>query len=170
MARRSNYEKFPFVQVSDRDADCQLGWAAVAKQLDIAASRNRSILCVECYPGAKLQEIETGLVSELNPRLVIRAESCLKSPAELDAMLAPYLGGDDPVFGRMNGVTLQDFLDPRKVADAQKLIQASFAEDGRILVLGTGAALIAERFDLLVYADMARWELTLRQRRGEAAC
>jgi hypothetical protein len=41
------------------------------------------------------------------------------------------------------------------------------AGDGRILVLGTGAALIAEHFDLLVYADMARWELTLRQRRGE---
>lgn len=167
MARRSNYEKFPFVEVSDRDADCQLGWVAVAKQLDIAASRNRSILCVECYPGAKVQEIETGLVSELKPHLVIRAESCLKSPAELDAMLGPYLGGDDPVFGRMSGMTLQDFLEPRKVAEARKLIRTSAAEDGRILVLGTGAALIAERSDLLVYADMARWELTLRQRRGE---
>ena len=167
MARRSNYDKFPSVQISDRDEDCQVGWAEVAKQLNITAPRKRSILCVECYPGAKLQEIESGLVSQLNPRLVIRAEFCLKSPQELDAMLAPYLGGDDPVFGRMNGVTLQDFLDPRKVADARKLIRTSAAEDGRILVIGTGAALIAERFDLLVYSDMARWELTLRQRRGE---
>jgi len=41
------------------------------------------------------------------------------------------------------------------------------AQDGTILVLGTGAALIVERYDLLIYADLARWELTLRQRRGE---
>src|SRR5258708_38099938 len=67
----------------------------------------------------------------------------------------------------MNGVTLRDFLDLQKVDDARNLIHASAAEDGRILVLGTGAALIAEHFDLLVYADLARWELTLRQRRRE---
>ncbi len=99
---------------------------------------------------------------------MVRVESCLKSAQELDAMLAPYLGGNDPVFGRMSGVTLQDFLDPRKVAEARELIRANTAENGRILVLGTGAALIAERFDLLVYADLTRWELTLRQRRGQA--
>src|ERR1700675_675680 len=167
MPRRSNYDKFPFVQVTDREADCQVGWAAVAQQLDAALTGKRSILCVECYPGANLDEIERGLAPQLRPRLVVRVESCLKSPQELDAMLKPYLGGSDPVFGRMNGVTLQEFLDPRKVADVRKLIRASASGDGRILVVGTGAALIAERFDLLVYADLARWELTLRQRRGE---
>ena len=167
MPRRSNYDKFPFVQVTDREADCQVGWAAVAQQLDAALTGKRSILCVECYPGANLDEIERGLAPQLRPRLVVRVESCLKSPQELDAMLKPYLGGSDPVFGRMNGVTLQEFLDPRKVADVRKLIRASASGDGRILVVGMGAALIAERFDLLVYADLARWELTLRQRRGE---
>ncbi len=167
MARRSNYDKFPFVAVSEREADCHVGWAAVARQLDAALSGKRSILCVEGYPGAHLDEIERGFASHLKPRLVVRVESCLKSAQELDAMLAPYLGGNDPVFGRMSGVTLQDFLDPRKVAEARELIRANTAENGRILVLGTGAALIAERFDLLVYADLTRWELTLRQRRGE---
>jgi hypothetical protein len=167
MARRSNYDKFPFVQVSEREEDCQMGWAAVARRLDVALSGKRSVLCVECYPGANLDQLESGLVSHIKPRLVVRAESCLKSPQELGAMLASYLGGSEPVFGRMNGVALQDFLDPRKVADTRKLIRDSASEDGRILVLGTGAALIAKRFDLLVYADLARWELTLRQRRGE---
>lgn len=167
MARRSNYDKFPIVQVSEREEDCQVGWAAVARQLDSVLSGKRSVLCVECYPGANLDEIERGLASCLKPRLVIRAESCLKSTQELDAMFAPYLGGNDSVFGRMNGVTLGDFLDPRKVAEAQKSIQANAGEAGRIVVLGTGAALIAERCDLLIYADLARWELTLRQRRGE---
>src|SRR5258707_2338903 len=167
MARRSNYDKFPFGPVTDREEDCQVGWAAVARQLDVALTGKRSILCVECYPGTNLGEVESGLAFALKPRIVVRAESCLKSPGELDSTLATYLGGDDPVFGRMNGVTLRDFLDPQKVADARKRIHASAAEDGRMLVFGTGAALIAEHFDLLVYADLARWELTLRQRRRE---
>src|ERR1700688_1142445 len=105
MARRSNYDKFPFVQVTDRDADCQIGWPEIARNLDAALPGKRAILCVECYPGANLDEIEGGLAARFGPRLVVRAESCLKSTQELDAMLAPYLGGDDPVFGRMNGVT-----------------------------------------------------------------
>src|SRR5260221_688476 len=167
MPRRSNYDKFPFVRVSDSDADCIPGWVAIAKRLDADLAGKSSVVCVECYPGASEAEIERGLASVLQPRLVIRAEDCLKNSQELDAMLAPYLGGSDPVFGRMNGVTLQDFLDPRKVADARQSIRATALEGGRILVLGTGAALIAERIDLLVYANMARWELTLRQRRGE---
>ena len=167
MPRRSNYDKFPFLPVTDRDEDCQVGWAAIARQLDVALTGKRSILCAECYPGANLDELEGGLASALKPRIVVRAESCLKSPGELDSMLAPYLGGDDPVFGRMNGVTLRDFLDLQKVDDARNLIHASAAEDGRMLVFGTGAALIAEHCDLLVYADLARWELTLRQRRGQ---
>jgi hypothetical protein len=165
MPRRPNYDKFPFVQVTDRDVDCQIGWAEVAQKLGAASPGKRSVLCVECYPGADLDEIERGLAAGLAPQLVVRAESCLKSAQQLDAMLAPYLGGGDPVFGRMNSVTLQDFLDPGKVAGARKLIGAS-SGDGRILVIGTGAALIAEHYDLLVYADLARWELTQRQRRG----
>ena len=167
MPRRSNYDKFPFVRVSDSDADCIPGWEAIAKRLDAALVGKSSVVCVECYPGANLDEIERGLHSVLQPKLVVRAGDCLKSSQQLDAMLAPYLGGNDPVFGRMNGVTLQDFLDPRKVAEARQSVRAASAEKGRILVLGIGAALIAERIDLLVYADMARWELTLRQRRGE---
>ena len=167
MPRRSNYDKFPFVMVTERDADCQVGWADVARHLAVSLTGNRSILCVECYPGADLNEIESGLVPQLKPRLVVRAESCLKGPQELDSMLARYLGGNDPVFGRMNGVTLWDFLDPRKLEDTRELIRGNVATGGCILIIGTGAALIAEQFDLLVYADMARWELTLRQRRGE---
>lgn len=167
MPRRSNYDKFPFVRVSDSDADCTLGWEAIAKKIEAAPTGQSSIVCVECYPGANLEEIERGLASVVQPRLVVRAEACLKSSEELDTMLAPYLGGSDPVFGRMNSVTLQDFLDPRKVTEARQSIRTTAAGEGRIFVLGTGAALIAERFDLLVYADMARWELTLRQRRGE---
>lgn len=34
-------------------------------------------------------------------------------------------------------------------------------------MVGTGAALVAREPDILVYADMARWEIQRRQRRNE---
>jgi hypothetical protein len=166
MPRRTNYDKFPFVQVTESDADCTISWPSIAAQIAAGASDKRSILCLECYPGVSLQEIENAVVSHLKPKLVVHAEQCLKTSPELDAMLASFLGGDDPVFGRMNGLTLQDFLDPRKVAATRESIRTQ-PDEGAVLILGTGASLIAERYDLLVYADLARWELTLRQRRGE---
>ncbi|MES2696347.1 MAG: class I mannose-6-phosphate isomerase, partial [Verrucomicrobiota bacterium] len=40
--------------------------------------------------------------------------------------------------------------------------------EGLVLVYGTGAALVGP-YDILVYADMARWEIQLRYRRGDIA-
>ena len=167
MPRKSNYDKSPFVQVTGSDAGCFAGWMEISGKLAATMGSDRAILCVECYPGADLAEIEQGLLAYLKPAFVIRTATCFKSEEQLDALLQPYLGGDDPVFGRMNGVMLQDFLDAEKVNAVRKTIQACDSRKGIILVVGTAASLVAERYDLLVYADLARWELTLRQRRGE---
>jgi len=78
-------------------------------------------------------------------------------------MLAPFLT-DDPVFGRMNGLRIEDFLDSDKRARVRGQIDKT---QGRVAVLGTGAALLAPRADVLVYADLARWEIQQRQRRNE---
>jgi mannose-6-phosphate isomerase class I len=78
-------------------------------------------------------------------------------------MLAPFLT-DDPVFGRMNGLRIEDFLDSDKRARVRGQIDKT---QGRVALLGTGAALLAPRADVLVYADLARWEIQQRQRRNE---
>lgn len=163
MARQSNYDKFPFVLAGPSSA-CQVGWAAIVQALRAMAGSGPLILCVECYPGAFVDEIERVLAEGLQPACVIRAESLYKSARQVDCMLADYLG-DDPVFGRMNGVVVEDFFDPARLQAAQASIAAH--RDGLLLVIGTGAAMVASGFDLLVYADMARWEIQLRQRRGE---
>ncbi len=48
----------------------------------------------------------------LRPALVVRTRDFLKSPAEIDAMVSHDLT-DDPVFGRMNGLTIEDFAGSR---------------------------------------------------------
>jgi mannose-6-phosphate isomerase class I len=107
--------------------------------------------------------LERSISIAFQPSQVFRASDVLKSSADIEEMLAPFLT-DDPVFGRMNGLRIEDFLDSDKLARARNQINKA---QGRVLVLGTGAALLGARVDVLVYADLARWEIQQRQRRNE---
>jgi len=156
----STYDKRPTIPISSSAAECAVGWHSVAERLGNSRPR---ILCVECYPGVGVEEVERALSAALAPRQVYRADECLKPAAEIDRMLSPILT-DDPVFGRMNGLRIEDFMDPARLAPAREKIGCS---EGLTLVVGTGAALVAPQADVLVYADLARWEIQQRQRRNE---
>ena len=165
MTRRSNYDKFPTVAVRSSASGCQIGWAAILERLREAAPAGSScVLCVECYPGVFLQEVERALTEGLRPATVIATRTLLKAPEKIEQLVRPYLG-DDPVFGRMNGVVLEDFFDPRILASARRSAQQR--NQGTTLIVGTGAALVDPQPDILVYADLARWEIQRRQRGGE---
>ncbi|MGH9445496.1 MAG: class I mannose-6-phosphate isomerase, partial [Terriglobia bacterium] len=159
---RSTYDKTPAVPISGSPADCAVGWPGVLQRL---AKETHRILCLECYPGVFVEEVERAISSALRPSKVFRACECMKTAGELEAFLSPYLT-DDPVFGRMNGVEVADFFDPCKLRAARD--QITNGQDST-LVIGTGASLLAPDADVLVYADMARWEIQTRQRRNEIA-
>jgi mannose-6-phosphate isomerase class I len=91
---------------------------------------------------------------------LISAERALKSTGDLADLVAPWLG-DDPVFGRMKQWELSSFFDPAKTAQLRREIETA---QGTVLVYGTGAAYIAERWNMLLYCDVARWEIQQRQR------
>jgi len=164
MQRHSNYDKFPVVEVRPTAQECSVGWAGIVETLKSAIRGARAVVGVELYPGVLDREVEEALAAGLKPAAVISTSKLLKPVNEIDTMLAPYLG-DDPVFGRMNGIVLEDFFDARRLAEARTRAQQH--RDGLLLVIGTGAALIVPEPDLLVYADMARWEIQRRQRQGE---
>lgn len=160
MRPSSTYDKNPILPISSSATECAVGWNTVVERL---AKSNPRILCVECYPGVHAAEVERALCGALAPRQVFRADDCLKPPGELDRTLSPFLT-EDPVFGRMNGLRIEDFMDPAKLALAREKIGRS---QDQALVIGTGAALLAPQADVLVYADLARWEIQQRQRRNE---
>jgi mannose-6-phosphate isomerase class I len=159
MTRQSNYDKFPFIPVSSSD-DCDAGWGSIAAKL-----AGRRVVCVECYPGAQSAQILRELADRMKPLAVFKAADAYKPPHAIRAMLAPRLG-DDPVFGRMNRLVIEDWFDAAALRQMRGQIEAASAR-GSVLVVGTGAALLVERPDLLVFADMARWEIQLRFRRLE---
>lgn len=159
----SNYDKHPVVLVAGSRDNCEVGWRAIGRRLKEAGRPGRFVICVECYPGSFEKEIEKQLADVLQPQLVLRAEECYLPESAILSLCARDLG-DDPVFAFMGKYELSEFLDERKLAEQRvRLSKAS----GLVLVIGTGATLLAETWDLLVYCDMARWEIQRRQRAGE---
>jgi len=160
-----NYDLHPDVSVpSSYAGDCWPGWELIFDQLNQSMNGNRTVLAVECYPGVFDDDLRERLSKVLRPEYVIDTKTLFRTPEEIDDLVAPDLGGDDPVFGYLTRLNMTDFLDPQRVNAAMATMAKQTS--GRILIVGPGAALLGD-VDILIYADMPRWEGQLRQRRGE---
>ncbi|HXP62600.1 MAG TPA: class I mannose-6-phosphate isomerase [Dongiaceae bacterium] len=157
------------VEVPGGREACVAGWDAIGERLRRAvASLNRAkaVLTVECYPGVGETQVLAELRDRLHPVLALEARAAMLPPKKIDALAAPFLGGDDPVFGFLCGLTLPQFFDDDRLAKNRAAIEQ--VKSGLVLVAGCGARLIAPG-DILVFADLARWEAQNRFRRNEAS-
>jgi mannose-6-phosphate isomerase class I len=161
---KSNYDKYPCTPVSTSAANCWVEWRNIIDRLRPSSVESRCTLAVECYPGTFEGSIKDVLVEGLRPTEVVYTPDLLKTPNCVEKMLAPLLG-DDPVFGRMNDLGLEAFFEETKLNEARQKV-ASWRE-GFLIVVGVGAAIVSPEADVLVYADLARWEIQARQRRNE---
>ncbi len=164
--RRSNYDKFPYVEVNGKVSEgiyaCE-GWEAIGKELRQAVSgKDRAVVCVDLYHGVWEVDVLEALKTVVKPDAVFCTAEANKSTEDIQAMLA-YNTTDDRVFGILSHHTIDAYFDMDKVAAMKQRIAEA---KGLILVYGIGAALCCEP-DLLVYADMARWEIQLRMRTGK---
>lgn len=156
-ATTSSYDKSPVVPAGDA-ADVVVGVFPVAAAVRATGAR---VVAVDCYPGVRPQDVAR-VVDRLDADLVLDVATAYLPAQDLEALAQPELT-DDPVFGRLSGLQLADFFDPA----ALEALRAQVREcTGRVVVTGTGAALVCTA-DLLVYADLARWEIQQRQRRGD---
>ncbi len=165
--RQSNYDKFPFVAVRGADDACVAGWPAIGRRLrEVIQTRagHKTVLVVELYPGVDEAAVREALERELKPAVTVRAAEAVKSEDEINHLCEPFLGGDDPVFGFLCGLTLPEFFNSETVGHLRAT--AERVQEGLVLVIGVGARLIADG-DVLVYADLARWEIQQGQRRKE---
>lgn len=167
--RPPNYDRFPSVAVPQAfTSHCWRGWPAVSRQLRTSIEGNspRRLVAVETYPGVIESEICTQLATHFPGARIFDTAAAFKPAGEIDALVAPYLGGGDPVFGRICDLRLDQLLDADNLGALRVKIEEAA---GIVFIVGPAAALVIERPDLLVYADMPRWEGQLRQRRNEAS-
>lgn len=162
--KQAAYNKFPEVQVAEYAGHAWQGWEAIAQAVKSTLSQSRkTVLVIDCYPGVRLDELRQQLIDELCPARVINVEEARHSEQHLHDLLAGNLT-DDRVFGVLSCHQLIEFFDAEKLAQMQHEIEEMDA--GLAVVYGSGAALV-HKGDVLVYADLARWEIQQRFRSGE---
>src|SRR5579859_2057491 len=163
MQRETNYDKFPIFRVNPCGSDSWEGWPRILERLGAFAASEPCSISFECYPGIFEEALVTTLAEGLRPSCLILTSDLFKNPSEIELLVSSVLG-DDPVFGRMNSLEIVDFFDTGKLASARE--QVKNWKQGLLVIVGTGASLLSEEPNLLVYADLARWEIQQRQRRN----
>src|SRR5690242_6972471 len=160
MSRISEYDKFPVIPVRSAKNCVWQGWSSIVEQIRGQISMGARRLAIECYPGVFEDEISSAFSEALMPVHVVRVRDGYKAPHDIEVMTSRDLT-DDPVFGRMNGLVVKDFVDPVRI---ESLRQQLRNPDGVTVVIGTGTSLIEPNPDILIYADLPRWEIQQRQR------
>jgi mannose-6-phosphate isomerase class I len=160
----TNFEKRPFYPASNLSSDCFVGWDAIRGRIGAALREGARTVAVECYPGVCEPALAGELARLLPAGSVWRTAEAFRKVDELRTRLEPYLTGD-PVFGRICDLELPEFFDSSRLRHMQSALNA---RPDPVILVGAGAALICPDAHLLIYADMPRWEIQQRQRRGGA--
>lgn len=160
MTGYGNYNQHPVIAMPGAAKQVFSGAEAIARELSSRVNKEDFIIVFDCYPGVDDAEM-LELISCLSPARLILMDEIFKTTEELNAQLR-YQLTNDRVFGRMYFGEISDFLDEHAYTEAVRTVAAA---KGLTVIYGFGASLIT-RGDLLVYLDLARWELQQRYRSG----
>lgn len=147
--------------------ECQVGWDNIAQKLGQSIANNNSnktILVIDCYQGTFEDEIIDELANNLAPDHTFKSGDCMLPQNEILATTQQDVT-NDRIFGFLTRLQLEDIFDSNKLANCKQDIAK--IDSGLIIITGIGASLLVDEPHILVYADMARWEIQLRMRRKE---
>jgi len=165
--RKSNYDKFPRVEVPG----CHSAWCGYKEIAQVLNDRvesgglARTVVVIDCYPGVLDGEVKPFLKEALAPALMVDTLDIKHSEDVVRSMIDRNLT-TDRVFGVLSCHRLEEFMDADRLARVREEIES--VESGIVVVYGVGASLVVDP-DILVYADMARWEIQRRFRNGSLA-
>ncbi|MGV3508979.1 MAG: class I mannose-6-phosphate isomerase [Sphingobacteriaceae bacterium] len=160
--KKTNFDKFPTVKVKGHS--CVSGWDNIVSMLKSEIEVLESgikVIAIECYHGVDHNLLVNKIKEGFSSARIVDAFSAMHSEEKINSLVYPYVT-DDPVFGYISPLNLADFFDEGKIAVLKNEIESSQSE--LVIVIGTGATLIAPSANILVYADMPRWEIQLRFR------
>jgi len=171
----SNFELFPTVFIPG--ARGSQGWKEVSfrlfSQIEARKQRKKCFVAIECYHGVSTTEISRALhvweplfFGRTGNIVIVHASDAMRASGELEELVFPFVT-EDPVFGYISPLDLPAFFDGEKIAALRW--QAERATEELVIVIGVGATLILPEPDLLIYADMPRWEIQKRFKRNEVS-
>lgn len=163
--RKPNYDKTPVVVIEKENRSLILGWENIKKTIKfdlLKISKNTKILVVETYQGVNNDEILKA-IRNLEHSLFIHTTDLMLSAKDIDKLVYPDVT-DDEIFGYLTRLNIDQFFDESKITDIKDKIAET---TGTIIIYGIGAAFIYNDPDIMIYADMSRWEIQMRMRRNE---
>ncbi|UTJ48063.1 class I mannose-6-phosphate isomerase [Atlantibacter subterranea] len=162
--KQTAYDKYPEITVLGFENQAWQGWEDIVAALNAKRpNQGKTVLVIDCYPGVRLAELERQLLPRLAPQLTVNAETARLDEQHLHDLLARNLT-DDRVFGVLSCHQLPEFFSAQRLAQLRQDVER--VEQGLVVIYGPGAALVHPG-DVLVYADLARWEIQQRMRSGE---
>lgn len=147
-----------------------LGAGQIEAGFDVLAQRlaGADRVMIDGFPGVLWADFRARLDAALTTLGVtmhwIDVAVAMKSTAAIDALIAPFLGGGDPIFGYRFTGELADFFDAGALQTLQPDPTATLN-----IVYGCGAVL-AGWDGVLVYVDVPKNEIQFRQRAGSVTC
>ena len=153
------YDRFPETVIRGFDESVYGNGKEISDFFAAFRSKKDHVLAVECYPGTD-DQVKKMIAEWYQPDCTIDSDDIFYDGDILTEMMKPFLT-DDRVRGVMCCGRMEDYVNPSRLKAAQ--IKAD--RSGRVLIYGVGAGLV-KRADTLIYCDLARWEITLRYRRG----
>lgn len=158
------YDKFPEIVVPHYDGHVWQGWPTIQAALACQRSgRKKTVLVIDCYPGVRLEEVADGLFASWDAVSIVNVETARRDEQDLRHFLAHHLT-DDRVFGVLSCHPLREFFIADKLNALRQQVDA--CAEGLVIIYGAGATLVHPG-DVLIYADMPRWEIQQRMRSGE---
>lgn len=162
MGSTNTFRRFPSIRIYGYDNAAATDCSSIRARLSSCCrNREKTVIVAECYPGVNQDELRSLLVLS-QADTVIHSDDLALPPEEIDARIKRDLT-DDPVFGIMTTMRLEEFYPLENLEEARHTIDS--VKSGIVLVYGVGASLVC-RGDILILADITRWEIQLRYRLG----
>ncbi|GAB3185563.1 class I mannose-6-phosphate isomerase [Nesterenkonia halophila] len=158
-AAARNYDKQPVIDVPGDHA----AWSGPAAWSALAEHADGGTIVIDSYPGSDMPALLDAARTALPEAVVIDVEEdAALPPKEISALVDGDLT-EDRVFGVMSHHRLEDFYDPARLRALAAQVSAAPRQH---VLIGWGAALVPVGPATLVLADLARWEIQQRFRRG----
>jgi mannose-6-phosphate isomerase class I len=155
---KSNYDKSPVVVIDERKVIIS-GWDSIISKIKEGQSQK---IVIECYHGVAVSLIISKLKSYFSEGIIFSTERGFRQEALMDEFLEPFLT-EDRIFGRMNDLNLGVYFDD---SELNKMRKEWRQVKGVKIAIGVGASLLCLDPDLFIYADMPRWEIQKKLRKG----
>jgi mannose-6-phosphate isomerase class I len=154
---RGKYDIYPSFRLTDNQIST--GYEALVERV-----LEHKVVIIDGYVGVFFDQFQANISSHFEKKGIkaswINTLDYLRSEATISQMVAPFLGGEDQLFGYRTTLNLEDFFDTARLANSTPDTDA-----GINLIIGPGASL-AGWDGFLIYLDIPKNEIQFRSRAG----